>query len=123
MFFMSKRKRATVQILNSPHGRGYTSLKSANDEVRRGAAEFRDGGLWLLDGTPRAAFIRDAVAGSSQANYDQASREGIASLDSIRHLPVVGDVVKLFTKQTGRKAPRGKSGPVTYPLLGNGAAA
>lgn len=111
--WMSKRKRATVVILNSPHGRGYTSLKSAQGEVARGAAEFRDGGMWLLDSTPRAAVIRDAVIGSSEASYDQACRrEGVASRDSIKHLPVVGDVVKLFVRQSGRRAARGRSGPV-----------
>lgn len=113
---MSKRKRATVRILNPRHGRTYTSLKSANAEVDRGAAEFRDGGLWLLDSTPRAAFILGAVNGSVEATYDRECRGAMASLDSIKHLPVVGDVVKLFVKQTGRKAPRGKSGPVVSLL-------
>lgn len=120
---MSKRKRATVVILNSRHGRSYTSRKSAEAEVARGAAEFRDGGMWLLDGTPRAAMIRDAVVGSSEATYDAASRDGMASRDSIQHLPVVGDVVKLFVRQSGRKAARGRSGPVTYPFESNGRAA
>lgn len=109
---MSKRKRATIVILNPRHGRTYTSRKSAEAEVARGAAEFRDGGLWLLDGSPRAAMIRDAVIGSAEATYDQASREGIASRDAIKHLPVVGDVVKLFIRRT----PRGRSGAVTYPF-------
>ena len=101
---MSQRKRATVVILNPRDGRNYTSLKSAAKEVWRGAAEFRGGGLWLLDGTPRAAFIAGAVLDSIEATYDEAAGSGLASVAAVEGLPAIGDVVNMFVIRSRRLA-------------------
>lgn len=104
---MSKQKRATVVILNPRDGRKYTSLKSAEDYVRRGAAVLQSEGLRFIDETPRSACIRAAVVSSAEATYDRASGSGLASVESLEGLPAIGDVVKMLVKPGGgRKAAR-----------------
>lgn len=109
---MSKRKRPTVVILNPRDGRKYTSANSATDYVKREAAVWDPPGerkaIRFVDETPRAAFLLAAVIGSIEANCDEAVNTGIASTGAIKHIPVVGDEVKLFVKQTGgpRHTPR-----------------
>lgn len=104
---MSKRKRATVAILNPRDGRKYTSLASAKEYVRRGAAMFVGGGLEFFSNTPRSAFLLRAV----EASFDPYVDTGMASVEAIEGLPVVGDVIKLVVKPSGRKPPHSRCKP------------
>ena len=51
---------------------------------------------------------------ASQIAYDRAASSGIAEMEAVRHLPIAGPPIRIFTDRanTRARAPRGRSGPV-----------
>jgi hypothetical protein len=51
---------------------------------------------------------------ASQMAYDRAASSGIADVEAVRHIPVAGPPIRIFTDRanTRARAPRGRSGPV-----------
>lgn len=110
---MSRRndRRILVVVTNGLNGQRLTSLFRRKRYVARGLARWVGGAL---------EFFRDArdhrenSAGRlRQIAYDYAAGRGLADLEAVRHLPVVGPPIELFTKSTaGARVPKGRTGPV-----------
>jgi hypothetical protein len=96
---MSRNKRA-VRILNPASGSGWTSARRANDYVRQKRARWVRGGIEFIAADPRHMVVQV----SAENDYDRAVRTGLAPIEAIRHLPVVGRVEVLLTRTTRRAA-------------------
>jgi hypothetical protein len=92
--------RPTVIIENPPPGGGgVISLKAANRHVSRQTAR------WTLIGK-RIRFVEDSMSRlAMNSGYDRTASRGIASMASLRGLPVVAPM-KLLQLQTKRNPSR-----------------
>ena len=110
---MSRRadRKIRVQILN-PLDRSTTSLFHAKRYVSAGLAKWAGNAIEFL----RNPFDHRETSAqrACQIAYDHASSTGIADVDAVRHLPIAGPPIRMFTDRanTRARAPRGRSGPV-----------
>jgi hypothetical protein len=93
-------KRA-VRILNPASGPGWTSRRRACEYVRQKRAwRHPDGSIEFISGDPRHMAARVSV----ENDYDIAARTGIASIEAIQGVPVVGPIIRLLTLRSKRRA-------------------
>jgi hypothetical protein len=111
------RPSKLVRVFNPTSQKIFTSRKSAERYVSRGRAR------WLADGSVefigddddyRAASVAESIERQRQLGYDRDVSQGRrASFEAIKNLPICGDPVKLFTKQTrDRRARQRKPAPL-----------
>ena len=86
-----------VRISNPAPGQNPTIFRSiANRQVRRGLARrIDDNTIERLTHAP-AAHQLAAWQLAQHAEYDRAAHSGIAARDSLRHLPMVGNLELLY---------------------------
>ena len=110
---MSRRadRQIRIQIVN-PLDRSSTSLFHAKRYVNAGLAKWVGNAIEFL----RNPFDHRETSAqrACQVAYDRAASSGIADMDAVRHLPVAGPPIRIFTDRanTRARAPRGRSGPV-----------
>ena len=92
---MTKPKQRSVRILNPASGCGYTSHRRAAEYVRQKRAVWQGSAIRFLTADPR----HQAVQVSAQSDYDRAANSGCASIDAIRNLPMVGDVLRILMRR------------------------
>jgi hypothetical protein len=104
-------KRVEVRTRNAAGGRGKTSLRNAIKYVDRGQAR------WLSTNPLQIQFIdsdhrhQSALRTAGRPIYTDGT--GYHALPGVKHLPVAGDPLVLFVKNTGgRRAQAGRNGPV-----------
>jgi hypothetical protein len=93
-----------IKILNPVGGPGWTSIKRAIKDVRRGRARLvREGVIEYIrsDSDPRDLAVM-GTARLAASGYDRASCTGIASIQAIRGLPVAGPAERLLTERRRR---------------------
>jgi hypothetical protein len=91
---MPLHNKRAVRILNPASGSGWTSRRRAREYVRQGRAQERpDGSIEFIGSDPQCMAVRL----SAENDYDRAAHSGIADVESIRNLPVVGPVERLLT--------------------------
>jgi hypothetical protein len=105
-------RRILIVVTNGLNGQRLTSLFQAKRYVARGLARWVGGALEFVryGGDHRETSAQRLC----QITYDCAARRGLAELEAVRHLPVVGPPIQLFTKKPKvlRRAPKGRNGSV-----------
>lgn len=94
-------QRAYVSVVNAEGAvTGRLSRKEAKRYVKRGRARWVDDSLTFIHdaGDYRELSVQRSVSQVGWG-YQQASRIGIATLDAIRHVPVVGRPDLLLTER------------------------
>ncbi len=99
-------------VTNGLNGQRRTSLFQAKRYVACGLARWVGGALEFFrdDGDHRDTSAQRLC----QITYDCAAGRGLADLEAVRHLPVVGPPIQLFTRKQKalRGAPKGRNGSV-----------
>lgn len=96
-----KKKKQAVRITNPTAGCGWTSLRNALRYIQRGLARWtKDGAIEFVASDPRVMTVRV----SYETEYDRAAHAGLADMDAIRNVPVVGRPELLLTERSRRRA-------------------
>ena len=89
-----------------------TTLFHAKRYVARGLARWAGGAIEF----PRNPddHRETSAQRACQFAYDRAASTGIADVEAVRHLPVAGPAIRMFTERTKtpHRAPKGRNGPV-----------
>lgn len=93
----------TVRIVNSAGRDSRIRRKAALRLVARGVARWLDiGTIAMIENDHRVRSGMTSAARSSE--YDRAAHSGLADIDAIRHVPVVGPIDRLLTERRRRLA-------------------
>jgi hypothetical protein len=84
-----------IRVLNPVSGRRtFIARKAAEKYVARGRARWRGDAVFFVESYARDAAEKSAAV-ETQCGYD---RVGLMTMDQVAGLPMLGDVVKLFTR-------------------------
>lgn len=115
-----------VEILNTGHRAGVTSYKRAKGYVRRGRAHWVVVGESIRFNTecPQHQSVLSAAEVAqriSRTGYDRNVGSDSCRREELKHIPFVGEIDRLMTKQGQRSTPRPhyRNGPVIqiYPVV------
>ena len=95
--------RAPVRLDNPAGGSGFINRKRAQRLVHKGVARWLDARtIAFIETDHQAARIHGARL--SEMNYDRAASSGMATIEQLRHIPMVGQVERLLTERRRRPA-------------------